>query len=87
MSLRLRNNGSGHHVQLVEFPNGATHYASDRVEWEETVASERPNFALANGHSYPPELSEKVRHALKPVFSRASSARRRSSRAAVRKSG
>jgi triphosphatase len=68
VSLRLRNNGSGHHVQLVEFPNGATHYASDRVEWEETVASERPNFTLSNGHAYPPVLNEKVRNALKPVF-------------------
>lgn len=67
VSLRLRNNAGGHHVQLVELPNGATHYASDRVEWEET-ASERPNFALANGHTYPPVLNEKVRKSLKPVF-------------------
>jgi len=68
VSLRLRNNGHGHHVQLVEFPNGATHSASDRVEWEETVANARPNFAVRNGHAYPPILSEKVRDALKPVF-------------------
>ena len=68
LSLRLRNNGDGHHVQLVEFPNGATHYAADRIEWEETIASERPDFAVTNGHAYPPALDEKVRHALKPVF-------------------
>jgi triphosphatase len=68
VSLRLRNNGAGHHVQLVELPNGATHYAPDRIEWEETVHTERPDFSLQNGHAYPPELSEKVRNALKPVF-------------------
>jgi triphosphatase len=68
VSLRLRNNGAGHHVQLVEFPNGATHCAPDRVEWEATVTSDKPDFTLANGHAFPPALSEKVRHALKPVF-------------------
>ncbi len=68
VSLRLRNNGAGHHVQLVEFSNGATHYASDHVEWEEAVESERPDFAVANGHAYPSVLNEKVRNALKPVF-------------------
>ncbi len=68
VSLRLRNNGAGHHVQLVEFPNGATHCAPDRIEWEETVHSAQPDFSLQNGHAYPPELSEKVRSALKPVF-------------------
>jgi triphosphatase len=68
VSLRLRNNGTGHHVQLVEFPNGATHYAADRVEWEASVTSDRPDFALANGHAFPPALSEKLRSALRPVF-------------------
>src|SRR5260221_2989312 len=68
VSLRLRNNGSGHHVQLVEFPNSATHYAADRVEWEASVTSDRPDFVLANGHAFPSALSEKVRNALKPVF-------------------
>ena len=68
LSLRLRNNGDGHHVQLVEFPNGATHYAADQVEWEETIASERPDFVGPNGHAYPAILNEKVRNALKPVF-------------------
>ena len=68
VSLRVRNNGSGHHLQLVEFPNGATHYASDRIEWEGTVTSDQPDFALANGNAFPTILSEKVRNALKPVF-------------------
>src|ERR1700722_8761286 len=64
VSLRVRNNGGGHHAQLVEFPNGVTHYAPDRVEWEATVASDKPDFAHANGHAFPPALSEKVRNAL-----------------------
>src|SRR6185295_19488366 len=68
LSLRSRNNGTGHHLQLVEFPNGATHYAPDRVEWEETVFTERPDFTAVSAHPYPSVLSEKVRHALKPVF-------------------
>jgi triphosphatase len=68
LSLRLRNNGDGRHVQLVEFPNGATHYAADHIEWEETIASERPDFVGPNDHAYPPVLNEKLRNALKPVF-------------------
>lgn len=69
LSLRVRKNGgSAQHLQLVEFPNGATHYAPDRVEWEEIVHGERPDFSLANGHAYPPALGPKIRHALKPVF-------------------
>src|SRR5215813_12774926 len=43
LSLRvLKNGGSAQHLQLVEFPNGATHYASDRVEWEDVVHGDRP---------------------------------------------
>src|SRR5579871_1915597 len=68
VSLRSRNNGAGHHVQLVEFPNGATHCAPDRVEWEEIIFSDQPDFAAVTAHPYPSVLSEKVRHGLKPVF-------------------
>ena len=68
LSLRARQNGAGHQVQLMEFSNGATHYAPDRVEWEETVFTERPDFTIVSAHPYPSVLSEKVRHALKPVF-------------------
>ncbi len=64
LTLRVRRAGD-QWVQTIKYANGSVF---DRAEWENPIAADRPELDAASDEALPPDLRERVRASLKPVF-------------------
>ena len=64
LTLRVRRTGD-QWVQTVKYANGSVF---DRAEWENPILADRPELDAVSDDALPPDLRDRIRPSLKPVF-------------------